>query len=120
MLGKKLKESGANVWLINTGMTGGVYGIGKRMSLKYTRALITEALNGDLENVTFETLPIFNFQIPTACPGVPSEILNPRNTWSDKAAYDAKATELAIKFNDNFKKYAAQASEEILAAAPKV
>jgi phosphoenolpyruvate carboxykinase (ATP) len=120
MLGKKLKESGANVWLINTGMTGGVYGIGKRMSLKYTRALITEALNGDLENVTFETLPIFNFQIPTACPGVPSEILNPRNTWTDKAAYDAKATELAIKFNDNFKKYAAQASEEILAAAPKV
>ena len=120
MLGKKLKESGANVWLINTGMTGGVYGIGKRMSLKYTRALITEALNGDLENVTFETLPIFNFQIPTACPGVPSEILNPRNTWSDKTAYDAKATELAIKFNDNFKKYAAQASEEILAAAPKV
>ncbi len=120
MLGNKLKESGANVWLINTGMTGGVYGIGKRMSLKYTRALITEALNGDLENVTFETLPIFNFQIPTACPGVPSEILNPRNTWSDKAAYDAKAMELAIKFNDNFKKYAAQASEEILAAAPKV
>jgi phosphoenolpyruvate carboxykinase (ATP) len=95
MLGKKLKESGANVWLINTGMTGGVYGVGKRMSLKYTRALITEALNGDLENVAYETLPIFNFQIPTACPGVPSEILNPRNTWTDKAAYDAKATELA-------------------------
>ena len=120
MLGKKLKESGANVWLINTGMTGGVYGVGKRMSLKYTRALITEALNGDLENVPYETLPIFNFQIPTTCPGVPSEILNPRNTWSDKAAYDAKATELAAKFNDNFKKYADQASAEILAAAPKV
>lgn len=119
MLGKKLKESGANVWLINTGMTGGVYGVGKRMSLKYTRALITEALNGDLEKVAYETLPIFNFQIPTSCPGVPSEILNPRNTWEDKAAYDAKATELAEKFNENFKKYAAQASTEILAAAPK-
>ena len=119
MLGKKLKESGANVWLINTGMTGGVYGVGKRMSLKYTRALITEALNGDLEKVAYETLPIFNFQTPTSCPGVPSEILNPRNTWEDKAAYDAKATELAEKFNENFKKYAAQASTEILAAAPK-
>lgn len=120
MLGKKLKESGANVWLINTGMTGGIYGVGKRMSLKFTRALITEALNGNLENVAFETLPIFNFQIPTSCPGVPSEILNPRNTWEDKIAYDAKATELAAKFNDNFKKYADQASAEILAAAPKV
>jgi phosphoenolpyruvate carboxykinase (ATP) len=120
MLGKKLKESGANVWLINTGMTGGVYGVGTRMSLKYTRSLITEALNGDLENVAYETLPVFNFQIPTACPGVPSEILNPRNTWTDQAAYDAKATELAIKFNENFKKYASQASAEILAAAPQL
>ena len=82
--------------------------------------IFSEALNGDLEKVTYETLPIFNFQIPTTCPGVPSEILNPRNTWSDKAAYDAKATELAAKFNDNFKKYADQASAEILAAAPKV
>ena len=120
MLGNKLKESGANVWLINTGMTGGVYGVGKRMSLKYTRALITAALNGELNNAEFETLPIFNFQIPTAVEGVPAEILNPRNTWTDKAAYDAKAGELAAKFNDNFKKYADQASAEILAAAPKV
>lgn len=120
MLGKKLIESGANVWLINTGMTGGVYGVGKRMSLKYTRALITAALNGDLNNATYETLPIFNFQIPSSVESVPSEILNPRNTWTDKAAYDAKATELAAKFNENFKKYASQASAEILAAAPKV
>ncbi|MCC6514864.1 MAG: phosphoenolpyruvate carboxykinase (ATP) [Chitinophagales bacterium] len=120
MLGNKLKESGANVWLINTGMTGGVYGVGKRMSLKYTRALITAALNGELNNAEFETLPIFNFQIPSAVDGVPSEILNPRNTWTDKAAYDAKAGELAAKFNDNFKKYADQASAEILAAAPKI
>ncbi len=120
MLGKKLKESGANVWLINTGLSGGVYGVGKRMSLKYTRALITEALNGDLEKVTYETLPIFNFQIPTTCPEVPSEILNPRNTWADKDAYDAKAKELAAKFIENFKKYQEQASAEILAAAPKI
>jgi phosphoenolpyruvate carboxykinase (ATP) len=120
MLGRKLKESGANVWLINTGMTGGVYGVGSRMSLKVTRGLITAALNGQLNDVAYETLPIFNFQIPTTCPGVPSEVLNPRNTWADKTAYDAKASELAVKFNENFKKYAAQANEEILAAAPKV
>lgn len=120
MLGRKLKESGANVWLINTGMTGGVYGVGSRMSLKVTRGLITAALNGQLNGVEYETLPIFNFQIPTTCPGVPSDVLNPRNTWADKAAYDAKAAELAVKFNENFKKYASQANEEILAAAPKV
>jgi len=120
MLGKKLLESGANVWLINTGMTGGVYGVGKRMSLPYTRALITAALDGSLNNATYETLPIFNFQIPTAVEGVPSEILNPRNAWTDQKAYDEKATELAEKFNENFKKYASQASAEILAAAPKV
>jgi phosphoenolpyruvate carboxykinase (ATP) len=119
MLGKRLQESGANVWLINTGMTGGVYGVGQRMSLKYTRALITEALNGNLANVEFETLPVFNFSVPKSCPNVPSEILNPRNTWADKAAYDEKAKELALKFNENFKKYANQASEAILAAAPK-
>ena len=120
MLGKKLIESGANVWLINTGMTGGAYGVGNRMSLKYTRALITAALNGELNKMEYETLPVFNFQIPAACPGVPDEVLNPRNTWEDKNAYDAKAKELAQKFNDNFQKFASQASAEILAAAPKI
>jgi phosphoenolpyruvate carboxykinase (ATP) len=120
MLGKRLIDSGAKVWLINTGITGGAYGVGKRMSLKFTRALIAAALNGELNKLEYETLPIFNFQVPTSCPGVPSEVLNPRNTWEDKAAYDAKAKELAVKFNDNFQKFASQASPEILAAAPKV
>ncbi len=120
MLGNKLAQSHANVWLINTGMTGGAYGVGKRMSLKYTRALITAALSGELDAVSYETLPIFDLQIPVACPGVPAEILNPRNTWADKDAYDAKAKELAQKFNHNFEKYASEASAEILAAAPKV
>ncbi|MCB9033453.1 MAG: phosphoenolpyruvate carboxykinase (ATP) [Chitinophagales bacterium] len=120
MLGKKLKACGANVWLINTGLTGGVYGVGQRMSLKYTRALISAALNGKLNEVAYDTTPIFNLQIPTSCEGVPAEILNPRSTWADKAAYDAKALELATKFNENFKKYASEASEEILNAAPKV
>ncbi|MDB5228656.1 MAG: pckA [Bacteroidota bacterium] len=120
MLGKKLVESGANVWLINTGITGGAYGVGKRMSLKYTRALITAALNGELAKTEFETLPVFGFQVPKSCPEVPSDILNPRNSWADKSAYDAKAKELAEKFNTNFEKFASQASAEILAAAPKV
>ncbi|HNL84315.1 MAG TPA: phosphoenolpyruvate carboxykinase (ATP), partial [Chitinophagales bacterium] len=120
MLGNKLAQSHANVWLINTGMTGGAYGVGKRMSLKYTRALITAALSGELDAVSYETLPIFDLQIPVACPHVPAEILNPRNTWADKDAYDAKAKELAQKFNHNFEKYASEASAEILAAAPKV
>jgi phosphoenolpyruvate carboxykinase (ATP) len=119
MLGDKIKRSGANVWLINTGMTGGAYGVGSRMSLKYTRALITAALNGELDNVSYEELPIFGFNIPSQCPGVPSEILNPRNTWENKNAYDQKARELALKFNENFEKYASLASQSILSAAPK-
>jgi phosphoenolpyruvate carboxykinase (ATP) len=120
MLGKRLDESGANVWLINTGMTGGVYGKGKRMSLKYTRALITAALNGELDHVSYEQFPVFGFNIPTSCPDVPDEILHPRNTWEDKAAYDLKARELAQLFLNNFKKYEAGCGEDILIAAPKV
>ncbi|MBX7226825.1 MAG: phosphoenolpyruvate carboxykinase (ATP) [Chitinophagales bacterium] len=120
MLGKKIKESGAKVWLINTGMTGGAYGVGSRMSLKYTRALITAALNGSLNEVAFEKIPVFDFAIPCVCEGVPSDILNPRNTWSNTDAYDTKAKELAVKFNENFNKYKAFASSELLSAAPKV
>jgi len=121
LLGKKLKEhKEVNVWLVNTGWTGGSYGVGSRIKLSYTRALITAALNGELEKVKFETLPVFNFQMPTACPGVPAEMLNPRNTWKDKDAYDAKANELAKSFVKNFQQYASAANEEILSAAPKV
>lgn len=119
-LGQKLDESGANVWLINTGMTGGAYGVGKRMSLKYTRALITAALNGELENESFEKIPVFNFEIPTACAGVPSEILNPRNTWAVAEEYDKTANELGHKFIQNFKKYEAGSNSDILSAAPTV
>lgn len=120
MLGEKLKTTNANVWLINTGWTGGPYGVGSRMKLAYTRAMITAALEGKLDNVQYENLPIFGFAIPTSCPEVPAEILNPRNTWSDKAAYDAKAKHLAELFVKNFAQYADGVSEEILAAAPQV
>ena len=120
MLGKKMKESNVKVWLINTGWSGGAYGVGNRIKLPYTRAMITAALQGDLENVTFDKHPLFGFEMPTTCPGVPSEILNPRNTWEDKEAYDTKATDLGMQFISNFKKYAEGVTEEILSAAPKV
>ncbi|MAP80201.1 MAG: phosphoenolpyruvate carboxykinase (ATP) [Aequorivita sp.] len=118
MLSKKMKEADVNVWLINTGWTGGPYGVGSRMKLKYTRAMIAAALEGKLENVEFETHPIFNLSMPTSCPNVPSEVLNPKDTWADKDAYDAKANELSNSFIENFKKFEAYANEEILSGAP--
>jgi phosphoenolpyruvate carboxykinase (ATP) len=106
--------------MINTGMTGGVYGVGSRMKLPYTRTMITEALNGNLDKGTFFKHPIFGIEIPQACAGVPSEILDPRAAWSDKAAYDQKANELAGAFNKNFEKFAAETAQSIKDAAPKV
>jgi len=121
LLGKKLEEhSDVTVWLINTGWSGGAYGTGHRMSLKHTRSMITAAMNGELKNAEYVPHSVFGVLVPQAVPGVPSEILNPRDTWSDKEAYDRKAAELAGLFVKNFEKYADQASEEILAAAPKV
>jgi phosphoenolpyruvate carboxykinase (ATP) len=120
LLGKKLKENKVNVWLVNTGWSGGSYGVGGRIKLAYTRAIITAALNGELDKVHFETLPVFGLEMPMACPHVPSEILNPRNTWDDKDAYDEKANQLAFAFVKNFGQYADFANEEILAAAPKI
>jgi phosphoenolpyruvate carboxykinase (ATP) len=121
LLGKKLTENPEiKVWLLNTGYTGGPYGIGKRMSLPHTRALITAALNGALDKVDYTTHPIFGVSMPESCENVPTEVLNPRNTWADANAYDSKANELAQAFNDNFRKFADKADAEILAAAPKV
>lgn len=119
MLSAKMKEAGVNVWLINTGWTGGAYGTGQRMKLKFTRAMITAALNGELDNVEFKNHELFGLAIPQECPNVPAEVLNPRNTWEDKAAYDAKAQELAESFKKNFAKFEEFANEEILAGAPK-
>ena len=120
MLSKKMMEADVKVWLVNTGWSGGPYGIGKRMSLKYTRALISSALNGDLDTVEFENHEVFNVAMPKVCPGVPAEILNPRNTWSDQEAYDQKAAFLANAFVQNFEKFAAYANKEIMEGAPKV
>ena len=118
MLGKKMDESGVNVWLINTGWSGGPYSVGSRIKLQYTRAMITAALEGELDNVSFDSHEVFGLQMPNECPNVPSEILSPRNTWKDKSEYDKNALELADKFNANFKQFESGASEEVLAAAP--
>ncbi len=120
LLGEKLKEHKVNVWLINTGWSGGAYGTGSRIKLKYTRAMITAAMNGTLDTVEFKTHSIFGLAMPTSCPDVPTELLNPRGTWADTAAYDSKAEKLAASFVKNFEQYADMANEEIMAAAPKV
>ncbi len=120
MLSEKMQKAGVNVWLVNTGWTGGPYGTGSRMKLKYTRAMIDAALDGKLDNVPFRTHPIFGLNIPQECPNVPSEVLNPKDTWANKEAYDKKAEQLARSFNDNFEKFAEYANEEIMAGAPKI
>jgi phosphoenolpyruvate carboxykinase (ATP) len=120
MLGEKMRKHDVNVWMINTGWSGGPYGVGHRMSLPHTRAMITAALEGKLQDVAYEAHPIFGMLMPTSCPNVPSDILNPRNTWSDQAAYDEKAKDLARQFVKNFEKYASGVSQEILEAAPKI
>jgi phosphoenolpyruvate carboxykinase (ATP) len=120
LLGEKIEGTDIKVWLINTGWSGGSYGVGSRMKLSYTRAMITAALNGQLDNVSFESMPIFDLAFPTSCEGVPAELLNPRNTWADKAAYDQTAANLASKFVKNFEKFAAETDAAILAAAPQL
>ncbi len=120
MLGQKMKSNQVNVWMINTGWSGGSYGVGNRMKLPFTRAMITAALEGKLDTVDYESHPVFGMMMPKQCEGVPSNLLNPRNTWEDKAAYDLKAKELATQFIKNFEKYADGVNEEILAAAPRI
>jgi phosphoenolpyruvate carboxykinase (ATP) len=119
MMGKKIDESGAKVWLINTGWSGGAYGTGERIKLRFTRAMITAALEGKLDDVAYETHEVFGLAMPTSCPDVPAELLNPRKTWADKNAYDTKANELAEKFVNNFEKFKEFANDEIMAASPK-
>jgi phosphoenolpyruvate carboxykinase (ATP) len=117
MLGARLKQHNAACWLVNTGWSGGKYGVGKRMALKITRALVNAALGGWLEKVKFTTEPAFGLSIPVSCPEVPAEILNPRNAWADKEAYDRTAADLAGRFEANFANF--DASDEIRAAGPK-
>lgn len=105
MLGEKIDEHGVEVFLVNTGWTGGEYGVGSRMKLSYTRTMVRAAMKGELHNIDIEKEAIFGLEIPKEIPGVPTEVLNPRNAWTDKDAYDQKAKELSSKFQDNFKKF---------------
>ncbi len=120
LLSEQIAKNGTKVWLMNTGFTGGPYGVGKRMSIAHTRTLLNAALEGKLDNVATYKDPIFGVEVPTECPGVPAQVLRPRETWANAAEYDAKAQQLAKLFNENFKQFADQASPEVLAAAPKV
>jgi phosphoenolpyruvate carboxykinase (ATP) len=119
LLGEKLQRYGSQVWLVNTGWTGGPYGVGERMALPATRRLVHAALQGELEGVPMRVDPYFGFAVPAECPGVPSAILNPRLTWKDPQAYDAQAGALAKKFKDNFIQFAGGVSAEVAAAGPR-
>ncbi|MDO5564126.1 MAG: phosphoenolpyruvate carboxykinase (ATP) [Eubacteriales bacterium] len=120
MLGEKLKKYGTKVYLVNTGWSGGAYGVGERMKLKYTRAMITEALNGNIEKAQFKHDDIFNLDVPQEIKDVPNEILNPRDTWKDKNAYDKQAKELAKSFRDNFQKKYPNMPKHIVDAGPQI
>ena len=120
MLSKKMQDANVNVWLINTGWSAGPYGVGSRIKLKYTRAMITSILNGELEKVDYEMHPIFGLAMPKYCPNVPTEILDPMNTWLQKGAYISKAIQLAHSFHLNFEKFANEASEAIIEGGPLI
>ncbi len=119
LLGKRLAEHGAQVWLINTGWSGGPYGVGERIAIPHTRAMVNAVLDGKLDGVACREDPVFGLQIPESCPEVPAAILDPRSTWKDGAAYDAQARKLAGMFEENFAKFAAQVDARIAAAGPR-
>ena len=118
MLGKKIDEHDAQVFLVNTGWTGGGYGVGNRMELKYTRTMVRAALEGKLNDVETEINEVFGLEMPIAIDGVPTEVLNPRNAWADEEAYDEKANELADLFRENFKKFGTVSEDISLKGGP--
>lgn len=119
LLGDKMAKHGAECWLVNTGWSGGAYGVGERMEIKHTRALVNAALDGILSGANFTTDENFGVLVPDACPGVPSDVLNPRNTWNDKDAYDAQAKHLTKLFEDNFKQFEQDVDDKVKAVAIK-
>lgn len=114
MLAEMVEKYNTNVWLMNTGWSGGTYGVGKRMSLKISRGILDEIHNGDLDKAEYETMPVFNLRVPKACPGIESSILMPVNTWKDKASYNEHAKKLASQFVKNFEKYASGTPKEVI------
>jgi phosphoenolpyruvate carboxykinase (ATP) len=119
MLKARLLKTGATCWLVNTGWTGGPFGIGKRISIRHTRALLDAALTGKLAGVAYEADPVFGFDVPTECPGVPAQILNPANTWSNREDYDRKYRSLAARFIENFKLMADGCPAEVVKSGPR-
>ena len=119
LLGEKIDKYNTQVYLLNTGWTGGPYGVGHRMNLKYTRAMVTAALDGQLDNVEWKRDPIFQVYIPESCPNVPKELLTPENTWADKNEYKIAANKLVKRFAENVKKFKGEMSDDILNAGPK-
>src|SRR5262245_56719959 len=118
MLGERIARHNVRVWLVNTGWTGGPFGVGKRMPIRYTRAMINAAIAGHLDSVGYQRDPVFNLDIPTSCPDVPADVLQPRTTWASGADYDGQAQKLARMFRDNFTAFAAGVSAEVIAAGP--
>ncbi len=118
LLGEKIKKHNVKCWLVNTGWTGGPYGVGSRMKIQYTRAMLNAALSGKLDSVETVTDPYFNLSIPVSCPGVPTEVLNPKNTWKNKSDYDKSAMNLANMFLKNFEKYSSETSDDIVRVGP--
>ena len=119
MLAEKIQKHGADVWLVNTGWTGGPYGVGHRMSIGFTRAMVHAALDGSLAKIETRPDPIFGVHVPVSCPGVPSAVLSPKSTWANAAAYDEAARNLAKRFQDNFAKFSSQVTDAVRNAGPK-
>jgi phosphoenolpyruvate carboxykinase (ATP) len=120
LLKRKIERYGARCWLVNTGWVGGPYGVGKRISIRHTRALLNAALSGKLDDVTYKQDPIFGFEVPEHCPGVPDEVLEPSSSWSDKKEYDRRYKDLAMRFRQNFGKFESQTPREVVDAGPRI
>ena len=118
LLGKKIREHNVDCWLINTGWSGGPYGLGKRMDINHTRAMLKAALTGELDNAPMREDPVFRLHVPTSCPGIDDEVLHPESTWTDKAAYKTKAYELAVAFRENFRQFEDMVSDQVKNAGP--
>jgi phosphoenolpyruvate carboxykinase (ATP) len=120
LLKRKILRHEVNCWLLNTGWVGGPYGVGKRISIRYTRAMLNAALNGELHNVDYLEDPIFGFFVPETCPGVPDDVLDPSASWPDQEAYIRRYRSLASRFIDNFKKYASDCPPEVVNSGPRL
>lgn len=120
LLKRKILRYGVNCWLVNTGWVGGPYGVGKRISIRYTRAMLNAALSGKLLNVEYTTDPLFGFQVPKSCPDVPADVLNPASSWHNQDVYMQRYRGLASRFIDNFKKFEEGTPPEVIAAGPRL